>query len=285
MPASPYTLEAGRNTRSSERDDMPAKAPGLSATIASEWSKLTATRSTYTMAGISCVLAVGITVGVAFAIGGTWKHWSAADKADFSPIETSYIGLIFSAILLLVLGVRAVSSEYSTGMIKITLTATPNRARLFAAKMIVVAAITTAVGLVTSLVSFVVGQLVFHSSGVPTASLADGDAIRSVLVEGAVSPVYPLMGAALAILFRSVTAALTGTLVLTFAPAVLASVLSGRWQKILRYTPGAASDSLSFAHSSDSSSRLGIAIALVVIVAWLAAFLGAAHILFRRRDA
>jgi ABC-2 type transport system permease protein len=193
--------------------------------------------------------------------------------------------LILSGILFMVLGIWAVSSEYGNGMIRLTLTATPRRGRLFAAKMIVVSLATAGAGVILSLAGFLVAQLIFSAYGLPTADLAQGDAIRAVILEGVLTPVYPLIGAALAILARSTTLPLTGTLVLTFAPTVLASFLSDKWQKILRYTPGAASDALSIAHFSDSSGHSSVAVAILVIVVWLAAFLAPACVVFGRRDA
>lgn len=265
--------------------DLPARAPGLPATIAAEWSKLAARRSTYTIVGIGFVLAIGMTILAGVAVGATWKHWSPADKADFDPVEYSFLGLIFSGILLMVLGIRVVASEYASGMIRVTLVATPHRERLFAAKFIAIALVTAAAGLLASLGDFLVAQVVFGAYGLPTTSLAHGDAVRAVLVAGAVTPVYPLLGAALAVITRSVAAPLTGILVLTFAPGILASLLSNTWQNALRYTPGAASDRLSYAHASDPSSLPATPVSLLVIAIWLAVFLGVALVVFRRRDA
>ena len=93
-------------------------------------------------------------------------------------------GSLFSAIVFAVIGATAVTSEYGSGMMRITLTATPRRGRVLAAKAAVVAAVTLVAGLVTATTTFVVAQLVFASYGVPTASLGDGDALRTVLGDG-----------------------------------------------------------------------------------------------------
>ncbi|MCK9923029.1 ABC transporter permease [Frankia sp. AgPm24] len=259
--------------------------PRLADTVRSEWVKLAARRSTYVILGTGFVLAIAVTALVAVAVGATWEHWSAEDRADFDPVIYSSLGLILSGILAVLLAIRVVSSEYPSAMIRWTLAATPKRERVFAAKMIVAAFVTAAAGLVTSLAAFGTGQLVFGAYDLPTVGLTDEVALRALLVGALVTPVYPLIGAALAVLARSAVVPLTGVLVLLFAPAVIAAFLPESWRTVLYYTPGPASDSLSFAHPPDASSQLGVATAVLVIVVWLAIPLGAAGIRFARRDA
>ena len=64
----------------------------------------------------------------------------------------------------------AITSEYSTGMIRTSLTAQPRRGRVYAAKAIVLTSLALIVSLVTSFIAFFVGQALLSSSGV-SASL------------------------------------------------------------------------------------------------------------------
>ena len=64
----------------------------------------------------------------------------------------------------------AITSEYSTGMIRTSLTAQPRRGTVYAAKAIVLTSLTLIVSLVTSFIAFFVGQALLSSSGV-SASL------------------------------------------------------------------------------------------------------------------
>lgn len=98
------------------------------------------------------------------------------------------------------------TAEYGSGMMRLTLTATPRRGRVLAAKAAVVAGLTLAGGLVTATVTFLVAQAVFASYGVPTASLADGDALRTVLGDGVLTPVLPVIAVALGFATRSTAA-------------------------------------------------------------------------------
>ena len=68
------------------------------------------------------------------------------------------------------LGVLAISSEYSSGMIRTSLIAVPKRGRVLAAKSLVFAGVTLVVGEVTTFVAFFAGQALI-SGHAPHAAL------------------------------------------------------------------------------------------------------------------
>ena len=59
-----------------------------------------------------------------------------------------------------------ITSEYSTGMIRTSLTAQPRRGMVYAAKAIVFTSVTLVVSLVTSFIAFFVGQALLSCNGV-----------------------------------------------------------------------------------------------------------------------
>ena len=63
-----------------------------------------------------------------------------------------------------------ITSEYSTGMIRTSMTAMPRRGTVYLAKLIVLTTVALVVSLVTSFISFFVGQAAMSGSGV-SASL------------------------------------------------------------------------------------------------------------------
>jgi ABC-2 type transport system permease protein len=91
-----------------------------------------------------------------------------------------------------IVAVTAVSGEYSTGMIRLTLTAMPRRWQVLAAKAAVVGTATVVAGAVAVLASVVLGRLLLDGHGIDpahgyvTLSLADGTVLRRGRV-GAVS--------------------------------------------------------------------------------------------------
>ena len=143
-------------------------------TLAAEWAKLATLRSTYLTLGLGLVLSLATTALVSAALGSTQKSWSPG----FSPITTSMVGNIFALIVFSVFGVLAGSREYSGGLIRLTLTATPRRGRVFGSKLLLVRPIIAGLRLGHDGGAFLVGQAILGAYGMPVTNLgtrrADG---------------------------------------------------------------------------------------------------------------
>ena len=120
--------------------DLPPVAghAGLAGTVRSELTKIRSTRSTY-WALLAVVVA---TVGF-----GALASWGAASHVQdagpgFDATQRSLGGLYISQLIIAVLGALVITSEYSTGMIRTSLTAMPRRGTVFAAKALVFTAVT-----------------------------------------------------------------------------------------------------------------------------------------------
>jgi ABC-2 type transport system permease protein len=258
----------------------------FAATFASERTKLASLRSTYVVVGIGILLAVLITVGSAIAIGETWGDWDAADRASYDPALFAISGAGFSGIFFAVLGVMAFASEYSSGMIRLTLTATPRRGLVLAAKAAVVTAITLVAGFVVTVGMFLLSQAITASYGLETVGIADGDTLRAIGLSVALGPVFPVLGVALAVLLRSSAGAVGALLGLIFGPLILGAILPAWFQDhLLDYFPGAATDSLSLSHLTDGPENIGTFVAILVLAGWLTALVGGAYLALTRRDA
>ena len=143
---------------------------GLRGAIASEFTKIRSVRSTYWT--LAALLVVSIGIGAAIT-GGTAANFShnPANKAGFDATQTSLIAFFeIGQLIIAVIAALAITSEYSTGMIRTSLTAQPRRGTVYAAKAIVPTSLTLIVSLVTSFIAFFVGQALLSSSGV-SASL------------------------------------------------------------------------------------------------------------------
>lgn len=95
-----------------------------------EWIKLATLRSTWWSIGIAAALTVAIAVLIAQAL----------DMPDFEPIQAVIMPIQFTMLLAGIIGAISVTGEYSTGMIRSTLTANPVRGSVLAAKSTVLAA-------------------------------------------------------------------------------------------------------------------------------------------------
>jgi ABC-type transport system involved in multi-copper enzyme maturation permease subunit len=252
----------------------------FSATLRSEWTKLVSLRSTKLLVGLAIVVSVALTALLAIIVGETFDGWSLGAKHDFDPVATAGVGAIVTAILFLVLGVKAATSEYATGMIRLTLTATPQRWRVLAAKAAVIAAITCAAGLLSAVGMLLMATLILGSYGLPTPDLTGNAALTAILVGSVLAPQFPLIGMTLGLALRSTAAAIIATLGVLFAPPFIFALLPSGWQDAVKYFPGAASDGISGAADS-----LAPGLSALVVLAWLTAFLAVAWAVLERRDA
>lgn len=116
----------------------PRATPRLAATLASEWSKLWTLRFTRAMLALALVLSAGASAVFLLTTGVT-RGGSLAAMSTIDVAGTSLLGVDFANLVLIVLCASAVSSEYSTGMIRLTLAATPRRLRVLGAKATVLA--------------------------------------------------------------------------------------------------------------------------------------------------
>jgi ABC-2 type transport system permease protein len=139
---------------------------GLRGAIASEFTKLRSVRSTYWTLGGLFIVSVGL--GLAITAGTAANMASnPQNKAGFDATQIS-LGAFFELgqLIIAVLGAMVITSEYSTGMIRTSLTAQPRRGVVYAAKAIAFTAVTLVISLVTSFVAFFVGQAMYSGKGV-----------------------------------------------------------------------------------------------------------------------
>ncbi len=255
-------------------------------TLASEWVKMTTLRSTYLTLGLGVVLSILMSAAVSAAVGSTFDGWSTSRQEQFQPILLSVSGNVVVLIAFAVFGVLVAAGEYSSGMIRLTLTATPSRGRVFLAKLLLVGGLTTVLGVIALVAMFLAGQAVLGAYGIPVANLGDPDARRLVLGLGLVTPLFPILGLALGIMLRSTAGAITVILGMMWLPQVLGGLLP-TWpqEHVLSLLPGLAADSMTVAHIAESPMYSDAGTGAVIVAIWLAVFVSTAYAMFRRRDA
>ena len=83
-----------------------------------EWLKLRSVRSTPWILLVFAAGMIGLSVLV---LSHThWAAMSAADRATFDPVNEGFTGLALGQLVLGVLGVLAITTEFSSGMIRAT---------------------------------------------------------------------------------------------------------------------------------------------------------------------
>ena len=120
-------------------------APLFAGVLRSEARKLGTVRSTFwaLLAAIAFNVVTAALLGILLS-----GHLSAHQKATIDSVRVSLGGLHLSQIAVGLLGVLAVTAEYSSGMIRATLAAVPQRRLLLTAKALVLAADAVVTGIV-----------------------------------------------------------------------------------------------------------------------------------------
>jgi ABC-2 type transport system permease protein len=139
---------------------------GLRGAIASEFTKLRSVRSTYWTLGALFIVSVGLAVAITAGSAANFAN-NPGDKAGFDATQTS-LGAFFEIgqLIIAVIGAMVITSEYSTGMIRTSLTAQPRRGVVYAAKAIAFTSVTLVISIVTSFIAFFAGQAMLSGKGV-----------------------------------------------------------------------------------------------------------------------
>jgi ABC-type transport system involved in multi-copper enzyme maturation permease subunit len=210
----------------------------------SEWTKFRSLRSTVYTLMVAVVLMVGIGALFSAVTANQFHTLSAAERATFSPISTSLNGMTFAQLAIGVLGVLLISGEYSTGMIRASLTAVPRRLPVLWGKLAVFAGVVFVVALVASFISFFLGQALLSGQNLNVGITAPG-ALRSVIGAALYVTVAGMIGIALGALLRN-TAAGISTFVGAFfvIPPLTALLPTSVSSHLTQYLPSSAGQAL-----------------------------------------
>lgn len=249
--------------------------------LGSEWLKLWTVRSTWITLLVAAVGMIGLGALIGYVSNQHWAHMNPIERLTFDPIDRSLGGVFLAQLAIGVLGVLVITAEYTTGMIRATLTAVPTRLPVLWAKSLVYAVVSFVVMLAAAFGAFEAGQALLGVHGV---SLSATGAVRAVFGVALYLTVVGLLALGLGFIIRS-TAGAIATLfgLLLVAPAIV-HVLPQNWVNAINpYLPSVAGSSV-FTTRLDPTS-LGPWTGFGVFCAYAAAALIAAAVLLRRRDA
>ena len=214
----------------------PPTSGSLARTVKAEWIKLATIRSTWWTTLAMVVMGAGFTT----IICGVYADDVASGTSGDSAGEFITQGLLFSQISAVVIGALVVTSEYGTGLIRSTLAATPVRARVLAAKAIVIAGFLFLVGTATAFLGYFGGNAFFRSEGVGI-SLGDEHILRSMFGAGLYMAGLGLLAAAFGLLLRHTAAAISIVLALVFIIGNVVDLIPGTFGEwVMKLMPGNA---------------------------------------------
>jgi hypothetical protein len=251
--------------------------------VRSEWTKLRSVRSTYWTLLAAAVALIGLSALLCSIFVGRYDTLSAVDKATFNPTAFSLNGSMLAQLAMGVLGVLVITAEYSTGMIRTTFSAVPQRDTVLAVKAAVFGATAAVVGVVSSFAAFFVGQAILSSKNVG-ASITDPNVLRSVIGSGLYLAVLGLLALGIGALLRHTAGAIAAVFGLIFVLPGIVLALPASWSDaISKYLPSNAGSAI-FRTASDRPS-LAPWTGFGLFCAYAAVALIAAGVVIRRRDA
>jgi ABC-2 type transport system permease protein len=203
--------------------------------IRSEWTKIWSVRSTFWTLLILIVATIGISVLASWGQSSNLSHMDPSDRATLDVTYQSMAGLSLGQLAIAVLGVLIVTTEYSTGGIKTTLTAVPNRLRVLLAKGIVFGVIALIVGVITTFGAFYASMPFWADHGL-AAHIGDPGVLRAVIGGGLYVFASGMFGFALGSVIRHTAGAITAAIALLLVVPPLTGLLPGKWgDKVTEY--------------------------------------------------
>ena len=263
--------------------DLPRSAGRVTfaGALRSEFTKIRSVRSTYWTLLAMFVVTVGFgalaSTGAAHGPHGPF----------FDPTRQSLAGLYIGQLIIGVLGVLVISSEYSTGMIRTTLTTNPHRGVMIAAKGVVFTVVALVTSLVTSFAAFFVGQALMSSDHIST-TIGSPNVLRAVIGGALFLTACGVLAFGLGLLIRHTAGGIGAVTGLLFVVTILVNFLPQSWQDhVDKWVPALAGGQLWMTgpRPPGATPMFGPWTSFAILCGYAGVAVAAGVILFRKRDA
>jgi ABC-2 type transport system permease protein len=248
----------------------------------SEWTKLYSLRSTRYALLATAVMTIGFGLIASAATVSRWTSSSAADKASFDPLATSLLGAEFGVLAIGVLGVVLITGEYTTGMIRSTMTAVPKRLPVLWGKAGVYALVALAITIPAAFIAFFAGQAILSGQHIQIAFSHPG-VPGAVLGAAGFLTLVGLFAMGLGAITRNTAAGIASFAGIMFvAPPLISLLPSSIANSIYPYLPSNAGEAMMQIghHAYTLSPGAGLA----VFAAYVAVVIATAALLLVKRD-
>ena len=278
--------QAAPAQRASGRETPRARGTGMRDALHAEWTKARSLASTGWL--LAATIALTVTVSAAAAAAVTCPSGHCAED----PAKISLTGIYLGQAVVAIVAVQAVSSEYSTRMIRVTLVAMPRRTTVLAAKAAILTGLVLVAGTIAVLMSLLTGRLILPGNGIspvhgyPLLSLGDGPVLRAAVGSVLYLALIALLSLGAAAAVREAAMAIGIVLGLLYLFPIVGAVVSNSHlarhiQQIGPMTAGLAIQATTGLHGLPISPWAGLG----VLAAWAAGALLAGGLLLRLRDA
>ena len=244
--------------------------------LRSELFKMTTTRATKVLLGFAVILPVVIfTLTLIYGFqNGVMGSPAVVNIASTAPLV---------ALLLGVVGVMCATQEYSQGTIRITLVATPNRQRVYVAKLLTTLSISIVSTAILLALCLIATQIVMTIRG-GQFELIGNDA-RVLVSFFLMTTIVSIFGLSLGLIFKSGPGAISAVLLWpTIAEGMVFGLLSVATQKnVFRWAP--IQNGLQLVSEFQMEDSNSWSVALLLFFAFVAIFAVICASLFMKRDA
>ena len=209
----------------------------LARVVRSEWTKLHTLRSTRWSLLAAVLGMAGLGPAVAAVQMSRWGQLGAEERSHFDAIDAGVGGYHLAQLAIGVLGVLVITGEYSTGMIRSSFMAVPRRLPVLWAKLLVFSAVTFALMLVSTIVSFYAVQAIVtqHDQQV---GLGAPHALRAIIGTALFLTVLGVLAVGLGALVRNTAGGIASFVAILFVlPGVVALLPSTTADHLTPYLP------------------------------------------------
>lgn len=255
--------------------------------IAAEWQKLVTARSTRVVLGTMGVL-TALTLGIAWYFVATWDGLSPEMRAHASLGSLPDLMGWIASLVMAVFGTLAITSEFSSGMIRTTFVAMPRRSQVLAAKAVVVAVVALLVSGFALAITLVGSACIVGTRPIGGQTPLDTQGAAIVLALALSTAMFSLVGLGLGACTRSGIASVVSLALLWYVGPLIATHTPPPWSAWLSsLVPGALAGEL--AGTGNANSVFGAALtpiqALVAMLLYAFGPLIAGGVAVTRTDA
>jgi ABC-2 type transport system permease protein len=264
-----------------------SRGAGFPSALHAEWTKLR------TVAGPAWLLAALVTLTITIsALSAQAVTCPSGTACQVDTTKLSLTGVEFGQAVVAVLAVLAISAEYSTGMIRLTLAAVPRRTVVLAAKASVLAGLVLAAGILAVAGSLLAGRLILPghgftpAHGFPLPSFGNTTVLRAAAGSVLYLALIALLSLGISTAVRDSAVAIGIVLGLLYLFPIVANVVSdAQWHRYLEQI-GPMTAGLAIEATTDLSSLpISPWAGLGVLAAWAGGALLVGGLLLRLRDA
>ncbi|GGQ50264.1 MULTISPECIES: ABC transporter permease [Streptomyces] len=250
--------------------------------VRSEWTKIRSVASTVWTLSLAVVVTVALGMLISALSKNEFGDMSERDRLSFDPTFISFAGMSLGQLAMIVFGVLVVANEYSSGMIRTSLAAVPQRGTFLFSKIAVATGLAFVVAMITSFVAFFLGQAML---GDLKASIGDPGVLRAVIGGGLYMTLIAMFSMGVAAMLRSPMLSL-GILMPFFF--LISNILGNVdvTKKVGQFLPDqAGSKIMQVVTPLDDDTPYGPWGGLGIMALWVVAALVGGYLVLKRRDA